>query len=62
MSQRIYRSAVDKTGAPVELIRWQIAERFGWTLEYVDGLSVADIHEYTQVQDGIGNVRKSIIT
>lgn len=37
--------------APVELLRWQIAERYGWSLEYIDNLSMADIHEYLQIQD-----------
>lgn len=36
----------------MELMRWTIAERFGWTLEYVDGLSMADLHEFIQIEDG----------
>jgi hypothetical protein len=26
-------------------------QKFGWTLEYVDNLSMADLHEYWQIQD-----------
>jgi hypothetical protein len=37
---------------PQELFRWQLAERFGWTLEYIDNLSVGDMHELIQVDDG----------
>jgi hypothetical protein len=32
--------------------RWALAERFGWTLDYIDSLSVADWHELIQVDDG----------
>jgi hypothetical protein len=46
---------------PMEMIRWQLAKEFGWTLEYIDSLSVADWHEYAQIQDGLVHVRKSII-
>ena len=36
--------------APVfELMRWSMAERFGWTLDYIDSLSMADIHEFFQM-------------
>jgi hypothetical protein len=38
-----------------------MAERFGWTLEYVDSLSLADLHEWMQVQDGLAHARSSII-
>jgi len=29
-----------------------LVEETGWTLEYVDGLSVADMNEWIQVRDG----------
>lgn len=48
-------------GEPLEALRWLLAERFGWTLEYVDSLSVADVHEFLQVEDGRKHVRESII-
>ena len=38
--------------APLELIRWNLAERFGWTLEYVDALSWQDMAELNQIDDG----------
>jgi len=38
--------------APYEYWRWRIARETGWTLEYIDRLSHADIAEYWQVLDG----------
>ncbi len=37
---------------PFELVRWGLVERFGWTLPEIDALSVADLHELTQIDDG----------
>jgi len=37
---------------PDEWLRWELARTFGWTLEYVDSMSIADLHEYLQVRDG----------
>jgi hypothetical protein len=39
--------------------RWRLAERFGWTLSYIDSLSVADWHELQQVDDGIAKAKTS---
>jgi hypothetical protein len=41
---------------PIEYWRWELAERFGWPLEYVDGLSVEDMHEFWQIDDGRNRV------
>jgi hypothetical protein len=43
---------VKKKAPPYELIRWQFAQRFGWSLEYIDSLTLADIDEYYEVMDG----------
>ena len=32
-------------------MRWQIAEKTGWALEYIDALSWGDVVEYMQVSD-----------
>ena len=45
----------------IEQIRWKLAEKFGWTLEYIDSLPVATLHEYLQVQDGLMHYENSII-
>jgi hypothetical protein len=39
---------------PLEWWRWKMAREMGWTLEYIDGLSLADMHQYWQVLDGEG--------
>lgn len=37
---------------PTELLVWTLAERFGWTLEYIEGLPITRIHELIQVDEG----------
>jgi hypothetical protein len=37
---------------PFEYIRWTLAERFHWTLTEVDALSMADLEEFFQIEDG----------
>jgi hypothetical protein len=44
---------------PLELMRWTIAERFGWTLEQVDALKISDLNEYLQILDGREKHRQS---
>jgi hypothetical protein len=34
------------------MTRWELAERFGWTLSEIDALSVGDVHELIQIDDG----------
>lgn len=46
---------------PIEKLRWDLAERFGWTLDVVDALEMKDFHEYLQVQDGIAKARGSLL-
>jgi hypothetical protein len=38
-----------------------LAERFGWTLEYVDALPLDTLHEYLQVLAGRGAAAGSIL-
>lgn len=45
-------------GKPFEMLVWELAEKFGWTLEYVESLPMAKIHEYLQIQDGMINARQ----
>ena len=42
-------------------MRWELAERFGWTLEYIDALKLGDLHEYIQVVDGRGKASRSLM-
>jgi hypothetical protein len=45
-------SCIVREGRPFEDMRWELAEKFGWTLEYIDALKLGDLHELIQVQDG----------
>lgn len=47
-----------QVGAPLELIRWDLAEQFGWTLDYIDSLSVDVLHEYMAIRDGRGKFQE----
>jgi hypothetical protein len=42
----------DGTSPPVQMLRWRMAEQFGWTLDYIDSLTAADLFEYLNVEDG----------
>jgi hypothetical protein len=46
---------------PTEYSRWNLAERFGWSLEYVDGMSLDNLHEFLQVQTGKEAASSSIL-
>ena len=50
------------TPMPFEYVRWRLAKEFGWTLEQVDALSMADLHEYYQVTDGMNKAQGSFFT
>jgi hypothetical protein len=42
---------------PYEWWRVRMAREFGWTLDYIDSLSVQDWHDYWQVLDGEGKAK-----
>jgi hypothetical protein len=44
-----------------EIDRWQMAEKFGWTLEYIDGLSIEDRIRYISIMEGKTNANNSVI-
>ena len=44
---------------PGETLRWAIAERFGWSLEYVDALRMGDLHEFLEIEEGKHAARHS---
>ena len=48
-------------GLPFEYFRWRMAKEFGWTLKYVDSLSIADLHEWLAVEDGMNKARTSLL-
>jgi len=39
-----------------------MAERFGWTLDYIDSLPLAELHQFIQIQDGRSKARGSLLT
>lgn len=45
--------------APLELSEWNLAERFGWTLEYIRSLPISDIWTLNQVDDGRNKAKTS---
>ena len=53
LSKRVYFGLTTPgRSLPLEFWRWEIVEQTGWTLEYVDALSVGDLFEYWQIIDG----------
>jgi hypothetical protein len=42
-------------------MKWDLAERFHWTLDYIDALPVARLHEFMQIMDGKYHASKSIL-
>jgi hypothetical protein len=57
----VYLHYVTGTPAPSEKTVWDLAERFGWTLEYVGGLSLKRLHEHIQIEDGKAKAKNSIV-
>lgn len=43
--------------APFELLIWNLAEKFGWTIDYIESLPMSRIYEYLQVQEGKAKAR-----
>lgn len=43
---------------PLEWWRWQLARETGWTLDYIDDLSLGDWRDYWQILDGEGKAAK----
>jgi hypothetical protein len=41
----------------MELVEWTLAERMGWTLEYIDSLPLHRVHEWIQIEDGKAKAR-----
>jgi hypothetical protein len=37
---------------PSAVVMWELAEATGWTLEYIDGLSLSRLHEWLSIRDG----------
>jgi hypothetical protein len=57
LSKRVFLHLKFGGDAPLELIRWSLAERFGWRLEDVDALKWSELVEFFQIEDGRSRVR-----
>jgi hypothetical protein len=57
----VYRALALGEDIPDEVVRWRMAETFGWTLEYIDSLPMAELIEYMSVMDGKSHASTSII-
>lgn len=56
----MYTGLIDEDEpVPWEYTRWQLAKAYGWTLEYIDSLSIGDIREWYQVTDATAKYGKS---
>jgi hypothetical protein len=49
----------ERVGLPWQYWRWQIAERFGWTLREVDALSMGDLAEWFEIEDARGKYHEA---
>lgn len=37
---------------PIEVVKWNLAEKFNWTLDYINTLSVEDYHVWQAIVKG----------
>lgn len=58
LSKRVYLHLVHGQPAPFALVRWSLAERFHWTLDEVDALTLTDLAELYSVEDGRGKAHE----
>jgi len=61
LGQRVYMGLVWGEAIPDEYIIWEMAEQFGWSLEYIQTLPEARWREWLEVKRGKGLVQNSII-
>jgi hypothetical protein len=41
----------------LDLIRWSMAERFGWTLDYIDNLPLGEVYDFIRIEEGRAKAR-----
>lgn len=58
LAERAYLAYKMGTPAPPELLKWELVEHYHWTLEYVESLTMQQIHEYYQIKDARMKARK----
>lgn len=42
----------------MDITRWQLAEKFGWTLDYIDSLSLGDLEDYDEYNITMDGLKK----
>jgi len=47
--------------APFEMVIWDLVERFHWTLDYARSISLADLRELHQIDDGKNKASHSLL-
>lgn len=57
----MYIGLITHTPMPYEYQVWSMAERFGWSLEYIESLPLSRWHELIQIDDGRGHAERSIV-
>jgi len=57
----VYIGLVAEAGVPMEYHVWAMAERFGWTLEYIDSIPLARWYELIQIDEARARARNSLI-
>lgn len=50
---RVYQAKKYGEPAPHELVVWDLVFRTGWTIEYIESLSVERIYEYFELREGL---------
>jgi hypothetical protein len=53
----VYLALVNDAPAPYQYIEVELAERFGWTLEYIENLSLQRVNDIFQTIDGRDKAR-----
>lgn len=48
-------------GIPYAYWKWMIVERTGWSIGYIDSLSISTLHEYLQVLEGRHKYQTSLL-
>lgn len=54
----VYKHLKFNAPAPGRYVEWLLAERTGWTLDYIESLPLAVFHEWLQIMDARGKASK----
>ena len=51
LAERTYLSLRFGAPAPFEYLVWRLAPETGWTLDYIESLTMQQWHDYLQIRD-----------